>query len=234
MEWAAVTEMRKEVNESFKEGHRYCYASCGHELQTEQQHRVHALLQRLDKYRHEAIEAMDEEVANAAFISLTLVEGLLNHLQLWLLLKADRMDEAWGQLVEAQDSVQLALRFVQSELLQHWYMELLALEKLLFPPQQFVSSSHTFGYAECTICHQVYGECDHVAGRLYMGQLCVKQIHEITGADHIALVDHPRDKGCRWTKVKRNGYMYCTLTHRRLEEAGDDRGDAEMCILRAR
>jgi hypothetical protein len=34
--------MREEVNESFKEGYRYCYASCGHELQTEQQHRVHA------------------------------------------------------------------------------------------------------------------------------------------------------------------------------------------------
>lgn len=233
MEWASVAEMRKEVNESFEEGYRYCYASCGHELQTEQQHRVRALLQRLDKYRHEAIEALDEEVANATFISLSIVEGLLNHLQLWLLLKADRMEEACDQLVEAQDSVRLALRFVQSELLQHWYMELLALEKLLFPPQQFVSASHTFGYAECTICHKVYGECDHVAGRLYMGQLCQKQIHQIT-PNHVALVDHPRDKGCRWTKVKRNGYMYCTLTHRRLEEAGDDRGNVEVCLLRAR
>ena len=77
-------------------------------------------------------------------------------------------------------------------------------------------------------------ECGHVAGRLYMGQLCVKRVCEIGAADHVAFVDQPRDKGCRLTKVKRDGHMHCTLTHRRLEEAGDDRGDGEMCILRAR
>lgn len=225
--------MRKEVNESFKEGYRYCYASRGHELQTEQQHRAHALMQRLEKYRQEAIAAQEEEAANAGFVALCIVEGLLNHLQLWLLVKADRMEEAWDQLVEAQHSVQTALRFVQSELIQHWYMELLALEKLLFPPQQFVSSSHTFGYAECSICGKEYGECQHVAGRLYMGRMCGKRVREIGAVDHVALVDHPRDKGCRWTRVKRDGYMYCTLTNRRLEEAGDDRGDAEACVLRA-
>src|SRR5438876_1213805 len=106
--------MRQEVNESFKESFRYCYASCGHVLQTEHQHRVHELMQRLERYRQEAITAQGEEAANAAFVALCIVEGLLNHLQLWLLLKAGRMEEAWDQLVEAQDSVLIALRFVQS------------------------------------------------------------------------------------------------------------------------
>ncbi len=202
MEWPSVAEMRNEVSETFKEGYRFCYASCGHELQTEQQHRVHDFLQRLEKYRQEAIAAQDEEAANAAFVALCIVEGLLNHLQLWLLLKSGRMDEAWDQLVEAQDSVQIALRFVQSELLQHWYMELLALEKLLFPPQTFVSSSHTFGYAECTICGKVYGECEHVAGRLYLGQMCGKWFRDLGHINHVAIVEHPRDKGCRWARVK--------------------------------
>lgn len=104
----------------------------------------------------------------------------------------------------------------------------------MFPPEQFVSSSHYFGYATCTICNMVYGECEHVAGRLYMGQICVKQFHEIGAMNHVAIVDHPRDKGCRRTKVKRDGYMYCTLTLRQLEKADDDRGNAEMCLLRAR
>lgn len=66
-----------------------------------------------------------------------------------------------------------------------------------------------------------------------MGRMCGKRVREIGAVDHVALVDHPRDKGCRWTRVKRDGYMYCTLTNRRLEEAGDDRGDAEACVLRA-
>ena len=134
MEWASVADMRQEVGESFKESFRYCYASCGHELQTEEQHRVHALMQRLEKYRQEAITAQDEEAANAAFVALCIMEGLLNHLQLWLLVKADRMEEAWDQVVEAQDSVQIALRFVQSELLQHWYMELLQGERIKSSP----------------------------------------------------------------------------------------------------
>ena len=92
--------MRKEVSESFKEGYRCCYASCGHELQTEQQHQLHELMLRLEKYRQETITAQDEEAANAAFVALCIVEGLLNHLQLWLLVKAARMEEAWDQLVE--------------------------------------------------------------------------------------------------------------------------------------
>src|SRR5262249_32029406 len=56
----------------------------------------------------------------------------------------------------------------------------------------------------------------------------------IGAVDHVAIVDHPRDKGCRWTKVKRDGYLYCTLTLRQLEKAGDDRGNVEVCVLRAR
>jgi hypothetical protein len=234
MEWASVAEMRKEVSEGFKEGSRYCYASCGHELQTKQQHRIHDLMQRVEKYRQEAIAVQDEEAANAAFVALCIVEGLLNHLQLWLMLKSERMEEAWDQLVEAQDSVQIALRFVQSEWLRHWYMELLALEKLLFPPQRFVSSSYTFGHAECTICGKVYGECDHIAGRLYVGQICGKRICEPGHIRHVAIVEQPSDKGCRWTSVKRDGYMYCTLTHRQLKEAADDRGNVEACVMRRR
>ena len=141
------------------------------------------------------------------------------------------MEEAWEQLVAAQDSLRCALRFVENAVLEDWYIRLLALERVLFPPQQFVSAGHTIGYMECTICGMIYGECDHVACRLYMGQMCQKRVCEI-GPDHVALVDNPRDKGCRLTKIKRDGYMYCTLTRRQLEKAGDDRGDAEMCILR--
>lgn len=193
---------------------------------------MHALIQRLEKYRQEAIETRDEKRANAAFVHLNIAAALLHHIQIWLMLKSDRMEEAWDQLVEAQNSLQSAMRFDQDDDLCDWYNKLLVAEKLLFPPQQFVSSSHTFEYAECSICNEVYGECEHIAGRLYMGQVCARRVCNITAADHVALVDHPRDKGCRWTKVKHNGYMYCTLTLRQLEEADESRGHAEMCILR--
>jgi hypothetical protein len=229
-----VEEMEREVRESVENGLLVCYGSCCHELQTQEQHRQYALIQKLEKYREQGIEDQNEQQANAAFIYLNIAAALLHHLQLWLLLKSDRMDEAWDQLVEAQDSLRIALRFVQDDALRRWYMELLAAEKLLFPPQRFVSSAHYFGYAECTICGKVYGECEHVEGRLYMGHMCVKHFCDIGDLDHFAIVDYPRDKGCRWTKVKRDGYMYCTLTLRQLEKAGEERGDAEVSLLRAR
>jgi hypothetical protein len=234
VEWASVENMKWEVSESVGNGLRLCYASCCSDLQTEEQHRQYACYQRVDKHRQEAIAAQDEEQANAAFIAQTIVGGLVNNLQLWLLMKADRMDEAWNELVEAQDSLRCAIRFVQTELLHHWYMELLTLERLLFPPQQFMSDSHYWDYAICGICEKVYGDCHHIAGRLYMGQMCVKRPHQIVGVNHVAIVEHPRDKGCRITKFKHDGHMYCTLTRRRLEQADEKRGDFEACILRAR
>jgi hypothetical protein len=234
VEWASIQAMGQEVRESVWTGYRHCYASCCHDLQTQEQHRQHALLQKLERYRNQAIEAQDESQANAAFVNLNIVAAALHHLQLWLLIKADRMEEAWDQLVEAQDSMLCALRFVTNDFLDHWYLELLALERLLFPPQQFVSDSHYWDYAICGICEKVYGDCGHVAGCLYMGQMCVKRPHQIIGVNHVALVEHPRDKGCRVTKFKRDGFMHCTLTYRELEKADGKRGNIEACILRAR
>ena|SRR6266536_1007152 len=150
VEWTSVEEMEHYVHKSVKSGLRLCYGSCCHELQMQEQHRQHALIQQLEKYHQQSIEIQNEPQAHAAFIFLNIAAALLHHLQLWLLLKSDRMEEAWEQLVEAQDSLQCALRFIHDDLIRHWYMELLAAEQTLFPSQRFVSSSHTFGYAECT------------------------------------------------------------------------------------
>jgi hypothetical protein len=232
VEWASVEEMQREVFAVVENGNRVCFASCCHELQTQEQYRQYALLQRLERYREQAIEAQSEEQANAAFIHMNIVDGLVSHLELLLLLKADRMEEAWNELVKAQDNLRCALRFLQNESLYHWYNETLALEHLLFPCQQFVSAGHFFGYSECTICDKEYGECDHVASRLYMGRLCQQRVHDIK-PDHLAFVDDPCDKGCRVSKIKREGYMYCTLTLRQLKKADDNDGDAKVIILRA-
>jgi threonine aldolase len=137
VEWATVEDMEREVRESVENGLLICYGSCCHELQTREQHRQHALVQKLERYLEQGIQAQNERQANAAFIYLNVAATLLHNLQLWLLLKSDRMNEAWDQLVEAQDSLRSALRFVQDDALRHWYMELLAAEKLLFPPQRF-------------------------------------------------------------------------------------------------
>jgi hypothetical protein len=234
VEWDSAAEMEREVRESVSNGRLVCYGSCCQDLQTEEQHRQYALYQKLDRFRNQAIEAKNEGHANAAFVSQSIVGGLINHLQLWLLLKADRMNEAWNELVEAQDSLRCALRFLPDDALQQWYLELLDLERLLFPPQQFVSDSQYWDYAICSICENAYGDCEHVGGRLYMGRMCIRQPHKIIGVNHVALVEHPGDKGCRLVKFKRDGHMHCTLTYRQLEKADEKRGNYEACVLRAR
>src|SRR5947209_7378650 len=102
--------MEREVRELVDNGLRVCYGSCCHELQTQEQHRQHVLIQKLEKYREQAIETQNENQANAAYVYLDIAATLLHHLQMWLLLKSDRMGEAWDQLVEAQDSLKCALR----------------------------------------------------------------------------------------------------------------------------
>lgn len=109
MEWATIEDMSAEVRESVENGLLICYGSCCHELQIQEQHRQHALVQKLEKYHGQGIEAQNERQANAAFIHLNVAATLLHHLQMWLMLKSDRMEEAWNQLVEAQDSLKCAL-----------------------------------------------------------------------------------------------------------------------------
>jgi hypothetical protein len=94
---------------------------------------------------------------------------------------------------------------------------------VLFPPQVFTSSGLTFEYATCTICEGIYGECGHVAGKLYMGHLCGKRLVNIE-MDHSAIVDRPADKGCRVTAVQVGTQMRCKLTRRALEEIDPTEG----------
>jgi hypothetical protein len=50
--------------------------------------------------------------------------------------------------------------------------------------------------SECSICKQDYGECDHVKGRAYMGELCVRIITKAELRE-ISLVKEPANKHAR-------------------------------------
>jgi hypothetical protein len=74
--------------------------------------------------------------------------------------------------------------------------DLQGMEKLLFPPQVFMSAGFLSSRLDCSICGQSTSDCDHLRGRPYMGQLC-EFIHRQPQGDHIALVEVPADKRCR-------------------------------------
>lgn len=123
--------------------------------------------------------------------------ALIAELKMWLLLKEENPDDAWDELINAQmayvDAVRAHSGF--NHLTQH-SERLEAIEKLIFPPQVFVSSGIIVKNQECSICGKEYGDCDHLVGRPYMGKFCYIIARDMS-LDHVAIVDHPADKRCR-------------------------------------
>ncbi|HUG67369.1 MAG TPA: hypothetical protein VMM76_06440 [Pirellulaceae bacterium] len=90
------------------------------------------------------------------------------------------------------------------------------LEHVLFPRQQFVSSSFVTKTSECSLCTAPFHECDHIAGFPYNGEFCVEIIHDVLAVDHVALVDFPDNKCCRTTSFSQDGFDVDSFTMRRI------------------
>ncbi|QSX35611.1 hypothetical protein [Shewanella sedimentimangrovi] len=144
-----------------------------------------------------AIENGNEDYANLLLGCGCVTSALVAELKMWLLLKEDKPDAAWDELITAQmasiDAVRAHPGF--AHLAKH-NRKLEAIENLVFPPQVFVSSGMIVGKQECSICGTEYGDCDHLVGRPYMGQFCYIIAKDFS-LDHVAIVKHPADKRCR-------------------------------------
>ena len=51
--------------------------------------------------------------------------------------------------------------------------------------------------SKCSICGHDYGECDHIVGKAYMGEMCVRIIEEVKELKEISLVTEPANKRAR-------------------------------------
>ena len=124
---------------------------------------------------------------------------LRSEIRMWLLLKDEKPDEAWEELINAQTAAVAAARAHNAfSHLERRAEYLETIEATVFPPQVFVSAGVIVRYQECSICGNEYGECAHVAGRPYLGRFCSIIARDIA-ADHTAIVKSPADKGCRIT-----------------------------------
>ncbi len=80
--------------------------------------------------------------------------------------------------------------------LESYSEHLSALEKHIFPPQMFFSPGMIIKEARCSICDAEYGDCDHIAGKPYMGELCSRLILHVD-VEEVSLVDKPANKHAR-------------------------------------
>jgi hypothetical protein len=217
--WSTREEMLKAADDVLKDALGYGYVSIGSELQEEAIARVEGLQSKIEQYRKDAITQKDEESANLAWIVGRFADGIHQFLSIWLHIKNDQMESAWDALINAQGNLESALKLRHAEGLSRLNHNLHAIEKLLFPPCSFISSSILYGSTKCSICGSEYGECDHVSGRLYMGEMCCQVVRNILSVDHVAIIDDPEDKRLRFPALV-NGEDRCSLTRRKRDVPG--------------
>ena len=166
-------------------------------LQQEACENLESILSKIAQEKKKAIENNDEDYANILLGCECVTNFLINELKMWLLLKQDKPEEAWDHLVTAQmDTISAARAHDDFRHLEHHNHCLEMIEKIVFPPQVFVSSGMIVHKQECSICSEDYDECEHLVGKPYMGEFCyvtVKDAH----LDHVSFVENPADKRCR-------------------------------------
>jgi hypothetical protein len=151
----------------------------------------------VESYRASAEAALAEHPANILLGFKSVVSALAEELNLYLFLKADQPDAAWDALIRAQAGVDAALRAHKSfAYLAAKVRRLRDLESCLFPPIQFLSAGLIVRRQECSICHDDYAACDHLAGRPYCGRFCYVVLRDVE-PDHVALVEEPANRHCR-------------------------------------
>ena len=190
------------VNETIKNCERLCFIDKEKKLQEEAIFILENLREKNGERKNEVVNLNNEEVAKHLLCTEKQLECLINELKMWVALKNDKPNDAWDFFVNAQDSADIVNKIINID----GYIEKLnCLEKILFPPQNFVSTTSTVRDARCSICHHIYDECGHEAGEIYMGEICHTVVKEIKKHKEISLTEEPACKKNRITAITENG-----------------------------
>lgn len=128
------------------------------------------------------------------------VRALRDEMRMWILLSDHEFHAAWDALIAAQDAAHWSSRWLPNfEPAQEIEERLAAVERVVFPKQRFFSPSMIIDEAdvECGICHMRGGECDHIAGNIYAGEVAYRIIHRVDGVREVSVVDNPANKYAR-------------------------------------
>jgi hypothetical protein len=196
-----MTESQEEFingfNAAIKERCVYRYITRDSDLQRAACAESEEMLALVSEEKAKAIADADEHFSNVLLGCESLTKAIIAEIKMWLLLKEDKPDAAWSQLVIAQNGFENALKANEgfSEAARQ-LRRLHSIETLAFPPQTFLSTGWIVKNEICSICESDYEDCEHVKGRPYMGQFCYVRLipQEI---DHVSIVDSPASKHCR-------------------------------------
>lgn len=208
----------KEFNEMAAIAQKKAFITVGIEIQREEIEIIKSYRDELLNLKKQFVERKLENEANLIYCIENSLLAIQYELQMLVNIKEDKMGEAWGNLVNAQVTYGIVVRNYPFEFeAAGGYVERLGLyEKLLFPKMSFSSVGGIIKKSNCSICKQPYSKCNHIKGRLYNGELCVREITEMD-LEEVSLVDVPANKHCRVLSTSYEGKTIDLLTLR--EEA---------------
>jgi hypothetical protein len=209
----------KEFNEMAAIAQKKAFITVGLEIQKEEVEILKSYRKALNEIKNAFVERQLENEANLVYCIENSLLAVQHELQMLIDIKEDRMNQAWGNLVNAQNIYGTVLRNYPFELESEkkYVIRLETYEKLLFPKMFFSSVGGIIKKSHCSICNESYSKCDHIKGRLYMGELCTRVITEMD-LEEVSLVDLPANKHCRTLSISETGKTIDLLTLREVEQ----------------
>lgn len=204
-----------EFNELVAVSQKKAFITVGIEIQKEEIETLKNYRIDLSKLKKEFVGKNLENEANLVYCIENSIKTIQYELEMLVNIKEDKMSEAWGNLVDAQVTFGTVVRNHLSESnFFNGYMERLAnYEKLLFPSLFFQSIGGIIKKSHCSICNENFTRCDHIRGKLYLGELCCRIISEID-LEEVSFVDNPANKHCRTLTIETNGKIIDIMTLR--------------------
>ena len=220
MTWDSYDGFVKEMTQVISWCQQFMFITRAKELQEQAVARLGELLNKVRQAKYKAITDQAEEWARLLLLNEYITESFLEFGKMWIHIKNDEMDQAWDSLINAQMAVRHALLVRHDPELEKHNERLHLIESMMFPPQLFVSPGLVIEDAECSVCGKEYGECGHVKGRVYMGELCARIIKKFT-IKEVSLVDEPADKHCRTLSFGKDGNIYDFMTLRLIADKSE-------------
>lgn len=158
------------------------------------------VLENLDQKKKEAVAKDNEALANDCWRETEALRLNILYIEAFDKLKAHKYRDAWNDLERCEINAKFIEENSSGEFFIHsrsrFIKDKASNWQSLYPYCVFASPGFTVGYYSCSICgHKIRprSRCGHVKGKIYNGELCVHEAHDMEFRE-VSLVTNPVQK----------------------------------------
>lgn len=198
IQFIEVKELLEEFNQVAERSQNIAIYTRDIELQKAEIQTLYNFIEKSNSLKIINRDKYSEEELNLILFIIFSADAVKSELTMIVSLKENKMDLAWGSLVHAQIQISVAASNhpFNKDYLNSYISRLDGYEKLFFPKMMFASAGYLIKKTKCSICELEYEDCNHLKGKFYNGELCVREIHEAE-LEEVSLVENPASKLCR-------------------------------------